>query len=73
MKYSLPKRNSMSTGMRGVHSIVASASAMLKRDQDIFLVPDQFEQCQNHDAKCLLFRRCFRDTNTAVVPLMNSQ
>lgn len=46
--------------MRGVHSIVASAGAMLKRDQDIFLVPEQFEQCQNH-------------TNTVVVTLMNSQ
>lgn len=32
----------MTTEMRGVHSIMASASAMLKRDEDIFLVPKQF-------------------------------
>lgn len=44
------KRNSMTTEMRGVYSTMASATAVLKRDQDIFLVPKQFEKCQNCDA-----------------------
>ena len=64
------KRNSVTTEMRGVHSIMASASAMLKRDQYIFLMPKQFEKYQNCDAKFLLSRRCFRQTNPAVVTLI---
>jgi len=64
------KRNSVTTEMRGVHSIMASANAMLKRDQDTFLGPKQFKQCQNCDAKLLLSRRCFRQTNSAVVTLL---
>lgn len=63
-------RNSMTTELKEVHSIMASATAMLKRDQDILLVPKQFEKCQNCDAKFLLSRRCFRQTNPAVVTLI---
>lgn len=61
------KRNSVVTKMRGAHSIMASSSAMLKKDQSIFLTSTQSEKCHNYDAKFLLSRRCFRQTNPVVM------